>query len=92
MRSVQIQFFWLVEKLTFVLASMSQSLASMLAVREDSGGQEASRFDKPRRGGGSSVSWKYDDDDDEACDDDDHDDNDRDDHDDHGDHDLFHGG
>ena len=29
----------------------------MLAVREDRGGQEASRLDKPKRGGGSRVSW-----------------------------------
>ena len=46
-------------KLTFVLPSMSQSFASMLAVREERGGHDASRLDKPRRGGGSRVSWKY---------------------------------
>ena len=55
---------------------MSQSFASILAVSEDSGGQDASRLDKPRRGGGSRVSWKDDDDyHDHAhkADDDDHD-------------------
>ena len=41
---------------TFVSPSMSQSFASILAVSEDSGGQDASRLDKPRRGGGSRVS------------------------------------
>ena len=50
---------WLVENLTFVLPSKSQSFASMLAVREERGGHDASRLDKPRRGGGSRVSWKY---------------------------------
>ena len=52
-------YIWLAEKLTFALPSMSQSFASILAVSEDRGGQDASRFDKPRRGGGSRVSWKY---------------------------------
>ena len=46
----------LAEKLTFVLLSMSQSFASILAVSDERGGQDASRFDKPRRGGGSRVS------------------------------------
>ena len=63
---------------------MSQSFASILAVSEDSGGQDASRLDKPRRGGGSRVSWKNDYDDDNFHDfahkaDDDDDDKDHDD-------------
>ena len=36
----------------------SQSFASILAVSEESGGQEDSKFDNPKSGAGSSVSWK----------------------------------
>ena len=38
----------------------SQSFASILAVSEESGGQEDSKFDKPKSGAGSSASWKVD--------------------------------
>ena len=43
---------------TFASALTSQSFASILAVSEESGGQEDSRFDKPKSGAGSSASWK----------------------------------
>ena len=36
----------------------SQSFASILAVSEESGGQEDSKFDKPKSWAGSSVSLK----------------------------------